>query len=435
MAIFHLHVGIVSRKTGRSAVASSAYRSGEKLHNERDGITHDYTRKSGVVHTEIILPENAPKEYQDRSVLWNAVERTEKRYDAQTARDIDMALPTEFDRQEQIKILREYINKNFVSQGMCADFAIHDKGDGNPHAHVMLTTRDVDKEGFGGKNRDWNKKEQLEQWREDWADVCNERLKKKDLPERIDHRTLKAQGIDREPTIHEGRNPELIKLNKDILQRNVGRTTEKTAKYMHELKQGYIILDKEISALNSDYSQKSHEAQTLKFEAEEIIERSEQIKTMKEHRNSACEHAKSYFMSKYKFAPEQAGTEAKRLEYRANSLEHANNRLRDKLDALTAEKDIFMLEYQRQKLISAINPNVQKIQDELGRLDKHEYSQGQSVQEQMSRARAERALNLVTERNFQAILEEVEPQQAERLIRQRERELVRELINGVNRGR
>jgi len=233
MAIYHLHVGIIKRSSGRSAVAAAAYRAADKLHSEHDDITHDYspkssavnaaayrageslknehsgamhdyTYKTGVVHTEIMLPENAPKEYSDRSTLWNAVEKAEKRKDAQTAREIDIALPVELDRSEQITLVREYVKDNFVDVGMCADFAIHDKGDGNPHAHIMLTTREVSAAGFGGKNRDWNKTEYLEQWRKNWADCCNERLQSKELDERIDHRALKAQGIDREPTIHIG---------------------------------------------------------------------------------------------------------------------------------------------------------------------------------------------------------------------------------------
>ena len=134
------------------------------------------------------------------------MEKAEKRKDAQTAREMDIALPFELDRQEQIQLVRDYIQENFVSAGMCTDFAVHDKGDGNPHAHIMLTTREISSSGFGGKNREWNKSEHLETWRENWAIVFNEKLQEKGLDERIDHRTLKEQGIEREPTIHEGRN-------------------------------------------------------------------------------------------------------------------------------------------------------------------------------------------------------------------------------------
>ena len=185
-----------------SSVNAAAYRSGESLTDEQRDITHDYTRKRGVVHTEIMLPGNAPQEYQDRATLWNAVEKAEKRKDAQTARDIDIALPVELGRQEQTALVREYVKDNFVDKGMCADIAIHDKGDGNPHAHILLTTREVTEKGFGKKNREWNSTPQLKEWRESWADTCNERLRV--LDKRIDHRTLEAQGINREPTIHVG---------------------------------------------------------------------------------------------------------------------------------------------------------------------------------------------------------------------------------------
>ena len=122
-------------------MAAAAYRSGEKLTNEWDGITHDYTKKRGVVYSEILLPANAPSSFSDRSTLWNSVEKIEKNRDAQLAREIEIALPNEIDRQSQIRLVRKYVQDIFVSAGMCADYSIHDKGDGNPHAHIMLTLR------------------------------------------------------------------------------------------------------------------------------------------------------------------------------------------------------------------------------------------------------------------------------------------------------
>jgi len=146
MADYHLHGKVISRGQGRSAVGAAAYRSGEKLTNEKDGITHDYTKKGGVVYTEIILCENAPKEYQDRATLWNSVENIATARE-RLARDFDVALPIELNREEQVQLVRNYINDNFVKAGMCADFAIHDKADGNPHAHIMLTMRPIDENG------------------------------------------------------------------------------------------------------------------------------------------------------------------------------------------------------------------------------------------------------------------------------------------------
>ena len=131
IAIYHWNIGIVSRGKGKSAVAAAAYRSGEKLTNEWDGMTHDYTRKGGVVHTEIMLPPHAPPSFSDRSTLWNSVELYEKAGNAQLVREIDAALPIELSREEQIRLVREYCSSQFVSRGMCVDYAIHDTDKGN----------------------------------------------------------------------------------------------------------------------------------------------------------------------------------------------------------------------------------------------------------------------------------------------------------------
>lgn len=144
MAIYHCSIKIISRGEGRSAVAAAAYRAGEKITNEFDGEIHDYTRKGGVVHMETLLPAQAPAAYQDRSVLWNAVEKIEKAKNAQLAREIELALPCELTREQGISLVREYVKRHFVAEGMCADIAVHDTGGGNPHAHVMLTMRPIE---------------------------------------------------------------------------------------------------------------------------------------------------------------------------------------------------------------------------------------------------------------------------------------------------
>jgi len=251
VAIYHLSVQMISRGSGRSAVGASAYRAGEKLRSNavgasayrsgdelREGvdgeIVHDYTKRNGVMYKEIILPNGAPIEYKDRQTLWNAVEKREKRHDAQLAREINVALPTKFSLEEQKELLREYIKENFVDKGMIADFAIHHTRAENPHAHIMLTTRTVTPEGFGNKNREWNSRQILVEWRESWADKTNRMLERKGLEERIDHRTLKAQGIDREPTIHMGAEATALErrgiatsrgdYNREIKRRNAERT-------------------------------------------------------------------------------------------------------------------------------------------------------------------------------------------------------------------
>ena len=152
MAIYHCSIKIIGRSGGRSAVASAAYRSGERLHNDETGITHDFSRKGGIAFTEILLPENAPQRFLDREILWNEVQKTEVRSDAQFAREVEVALPAEMTRAEQITCVRDFIDHNFVIEGMIADWAFHDKGDGNPHAHILLTVRGLDPE------QNWEKK-------------------------------------------------------------------------------------------------------------------------------------------------------------------------------------------------------------------------------------------------------------------------------------
>ena len=203
MAIFHLSVKVISRASGRSAVAASAYRAAERLHDERLDRDHDFTNKDGVVHSEVMLPEGAPPEFADREKLWNAVEAAEKRKDAQLAREVEFAIPRELNKQQGISLAREFVEAEFVDKGMIADLNVHwDIGaDGNPkpHAHVMLTMREVGKDGFGAKVRDWNKAELVARWRERWADHVNQRLAELDIDARIDHRSLEAQGIALEP--------------------------------------------------------------------------------------------------------------------------------------------------------------------------------------------------------------------------------------------
>jgi len=154
MAIYHCSIKIISRGKGQSAVAAAAYRAGEKIASDYDGITHDYTRKSGAAHTEILLPRYAPEEYTKRSVLWNVVEKIEKAKNSQLAREIELALPAELTMEQNTFFVREYASRYFVSVGMCADICIHDKNNENPHAHVMLTMRPFEPDGtWGGKQK------------------------------------------------------------------------------------------------------------------------------------------------------------------------------------------------------------------------------------------------------------------------------------------
>ncbi len=203
MAIYHLSGSVISRSQGRSAVACAAYRSASKLMDERYGKEHDYTNKQDVAYTEIFLPEGADKKLSDRETLWNEVERFEKRKDAQLAREIQVSLPRELTLDQNIKLVREFVQSEFVDKGMIADLALHmDKasdGELQPHAHILLTLRKIDESGFGPKERGWNAKENLLMWRESWAETTNRHLAINGHDIQIDHRSYAEQGIDLEP--------------------------------------------------------------------------------------------------------------------------------------------------------------------------------------------------------------------------------------------
>ena len=232
---FHFSVNIISRGKGKSAVASAAYISGEKIKNEWDGVTHDYTKKQGVISKEIFLPDHAPKEYKDRKTLWNSVELFEKNSNAQLARNFIISLPKELSIEENKKMIEEYVQNNFVKEGMIVDLAIHDEsreGNQNIHAHIMTIVRPINEDGtWGQKSKkeyildgkgekilnkngkpktrkveltSWNDKGNVEKWRENFSDLCNEYLAKNKIEKRVDHRSFKRQGIKQIPTIHLG---------------------------------------------------------------------------------------------------------------------------------------------------------------------------------------------------------------------------------------
>ena len=202
MAIYHLRAKIISRSQGQSTVAgaayrsgghsathAAAYRSGERLTDERTGRTFDYGRKQGILLTEIIAPEGAPAWAYDRAQLWNTVERTEKRKDAQLAREIEISLPRELSHEQRVELVRSFVKEQFVKLGMITDVAMHcpkaTDGKDQPHAHIMLTLRPLkpDGSGFENKQREWNEQELLGQWREQWACSVNQALASTDSEE------------------------------------------------------------------------------------------------------------------------------------------------------------------------------------------------------------------------------------------------------------
>ena len=276
IALFHFHVTQIKRSAGQSAVAAAAYRAGEKLHSEYYGEDNDYTRKGGVICSEILLPSHAPPEYSDRETLWNAVEKGERGKKAQLAYSFDIALQNEFSMQENIDLARQFLLNNFVSRGMIVDFAVHspDKEDGgisNPHFHVMCPIRPIEPDGrWGNKQRreyvldehgervldeagnyvfnavpttDWGKPETLEAWRQAWAEMCNAKFSEKGLDCRIDHRSFARQGVEQIPTQHEG--PTIRAMEAKGIRTDKGdlnRFIRKTNSLLREAKEKIAVL-------------------------------------------------------------------------------------------------------------------------------------------------------------------------------------------------
>jgi hypothetical protein len=212
MAIYHLSVKAVSRSAGRSATAAAAYRAGCKITDERTGEIHDYTRKGGVESADIVLPDGAPEWATDRAKLWNAAELAEKRKDACVAREFEVALPSELSPAERLRLALDFAKDMANREGCAVDVAIHAPGkegdNRNHHAHILRTTRKVEAEGLGAKldteKAGRKRSDDLEAVRAKWADLTNERLRENGIAARVDHRSLEAQGIEREPTKHLG---------------------------------------------------------------------------------------------------------------------------------------------------------------------------------------------------------------------------------------
>lgn len=211
MAIYHLSVKTISRSAGRSSTAAAAYRAGVQITDERTGDVHDYSRRGGVESAELVLPVGAPSWASDRSALWNAAEQAEKRKNSTVAREFEIALPAELSpvarRDLAVSFARELVERH----GCAADVCIHAPGkegdNRNHHAHVLLTTRRLGREGFGEKTRELDEAgagKLITQWRERFASMQNERLQAAGIDARVDHRTLADQGIDRSPTVHLG---------------------------------------------------------------------------------------------------------------------------------------------------------------------------------------------------------------------------------------
>lgn len=298
MSLYHFSVGHIKRSAGQSAIAAASYRAGERLYSEYYGEYSDYTRKGGVVHTEIMLPPHAPLEYADRATLWNAVEAVERTKKAQLAYSFDIALQNEFSMAENIELARQFVSEQFVGRGMIADLAVHmpdkDGGIENPHFHVMCPIRPLNPDGtWGAKQQreylvnddgtsvlddaghqkfnaipttDWGRPKTLEAWRAAWADLCNRKFEEKNLDVRIDYRSYERQGIDKPPAQHEG--PAVNEMEKWGIQTNkraLNNWIRKTWKLITELKDMIASLLEGIAEIQAEIK-----AEKAKFEAENI---------------------------------------------------------------------------------------------------------------------------------------------------------------------
>jgi hypothetical protein len=522
VAIYHLSVKIIGRGSGRSAVASSAYRAGEKLHSQYDGKNHDYTIQRGVayrsgeeigeydytkrhdvIHSEIMLPSHAPKEYSDRQTLWNEVEKTEKAKNARLAREVVVALPNELNEEQQKQLVQDYIQRNFVDNGMCADFSIHsghihEKKDeiypfqdltvrkDNPHAHIMLTVRPINKDGsWGEKSRkeyildkngkrirtpkgnykcrkieltNWDKIETLERWREDWARTVNKDFQRLEIDERIDHRTLQAQGIDRTPTKHmghdswnkevKGTKTKIGNENREIMRSNAERIFERIADKIHELKEKHFSVHTQTIEIKEQIAHLEREIHILNITAEEIFERAGDIQATKDKLEELTterqelgffvskkeidkqiqrlersqQQASAYFERKYGVTPEETAGKIKQLEKSASEKRRSLEQLRNRLEPLKQQQENILFEYQHQKLLADISHDKQKIYNRLSELEKQSRPQKQSAQYAIMQADNQRLLDTISQRNFERILRELSPEKQKALEKLREHE-------------
>ena len=355
IALFHFHVTQIKRSAGQSAVAAAAYRSGEKLHSEYYGEDSDYTRKGGVICSEILLPPQAPPSFSDRETLWNAVEKVERGKKAQLAYSFDIALQNEFSMEENIGLARQFLLQNFVNRGMAVDFAVHspDKEDGgirNPHFHVMCPIRPIEPDGkWGNKQRreylldehgnrirdeagnyvfnavpttDWGSPDTLEHWRQAWADLCNQKFAEKELDCRIDHRSFERQGVEQIPTQHEG--PTVRAMEAKGIRTDKGdlnRWIRKTNAMLREAKQKIAALIDWLKAVKTELSRPK--PPTLV----------ELLSAYYDNRNKGAYSSKARIANLKKLSEAVSYLEAKRL-YTADDLDAALHTMQDKIDTL-----------------------------------------------------------------------------------------------------
>lgn len=385
---FHFNISMISRGKSKSAVASAAYISCEKIKNEWDGVTHDYHNKKGLLHSEIFLLENIPKEFQNRSFLWNSVELNEKASNAQLARNFIIALPKELSFEENKKLITEFIQENFVSKGMIADLAIHDEsneGNNNIHAHIMTTLRPINEKGQwqakskkeyilddegnkilnkNGKPKtrkveltDWNNKGNAEKWRESFAEICNIYLERNNLEKRVDHRSFERQGIEEIPTIHLGASASALERKGiETDKGNINREIKKHNSLVKAIKERISELTSWIGSLIGNLQAKYDEYKQEKkeeYESEaELFNLYEYISIYHDLQGEKARKLNPYASNK------KIGADLRRFSKARIYLK--DNKLQTIADL---QEKIFELAKQRKKISSDIQEKTQRIKD------------------------------------------------------------------------
>lgn len=406
MAIYHCCVKTGSRENGQSAIAAAAYRSGTKLYENETGLSSDYTKKKGVIFSEISLCKNAPSEYKNRETLWNAVQKIESAKNSRLWREIEVALPKELNREQQIKVVREFVEQLTV-QGMCADWSLHDKGDGNPHAHIMLTTRSIEPSGKwapkskkiydldenGNKipiidkktgqqkvdsgNRkqwknhkedynNWNDNERVEEWRNAWETVCNKYLSE---DRKIDHRSFKRQGKVKIPTIHEGYAARAIERRGEVSERaEHNRAVGKLNAFREEVKK-YRAEEKTI---HEEMTAAQAELQEIASKAEK--EKAVSLVPLENYANKILELRNRYFQdsinlsikrslslstNRHKLAMKTKAEEAEKAVYEVPKLAEKIRRLAETI------KSLFFRRKEKQELMILRSRTVTKLQEKM----------------------------------------------------------------------
>ena len=274
-ADYHFHVAQVKRSAGHSVTEMAAYRACERLHSDYYHETYDFTKKQGLIYSEILIPDYVPEKFRDRETLWNEVEFCEKRSDAQLAYNFDFSLQSEFTNEENIEIAQKFILENFIGRGMICDWSFHYPTENdkiqNPHIHMLCPIRPMNKDGTWGekqklisfidkdgtekkkavKTTDWSDSETLIEWRKAWAEINNEMFEKKGMPERISADSFETRGIDRLPTIHEGPNVRAMEAKGIVTERGeYNRWVKKinqSLKLIHEYLGGLLIWVKDFA--------------------------------------------------------------------------------------------------------------------------------------------------------------------------------------------